>query len=107
MASWIATRPMFALIILIILLVLASGISAKIVRDKMLKEKEIEIRMEKKALEEREREYRQQHEAALRAVKLERDRLKARLGDLEKRREEIEPPKDVNELISRFRALGY
>jgi len=107
LVSRLATNPMLVLIVLIILLALASGISAKITRDRMLKKMEVEIRMEKKALEERERELRKDYERSLKSIRAERDRLKGRLGELEGLREDLKPPESVNELISRFRALGY
>lgn len=107
LGSWIVSKPWVALSILLILILLATGISAKIVRDRTLLEAEKIIRMEKAALEAREEENQLKYKRDIQPILRERNQLRKRLADLRGEREAVKPPESENELVSRFRALGY
>jgi Na+-transporting methylmalonyl-CoA/oxaloacetate decarboxylase gamma subunit len=107
LASWIVSKPLIALLLILILILASAGISATVVRNRTLLEAEKLIKQEKKALEQREKQYKLEFDHKLQPIIRERNRLKRNLVALQGERKSIKAPESEDELVARFRALGY
>ena len=104
MASWIVTRPILALIIVLLLILLASGASGYFVNQRAVAARIQALKDQARENEEKMAKMEQEYLAVVTPIIAEREALKKRLAGAVKPRK---PPKDDKELIERFRKLGY
>jgi len=106
-SSWvtaIATRPMLALIIVLLLVLLASGVSGYFVSQSATKARIQALKDQAKEYEETMALREQEYQKKLGPIIAQRNALKKRI---EAGKIPAKPPKDEKELIERFGKLGY
>jgi|SRR3990172_530733 len=100
---WIASKPIFALIFLLVLILSTNAISGWYIHRKMNSEMVHQLKKQAEEYEKKSKEKEQEFQKIINPLIEERDALKKRLIKIVP----AKPPANETELIKRFKALGY
>src|SRR4030042_6350257 len=104
LAGWIVTRPILALTVIMVLLLVVSGASGYLANQRAVAAKIQALKDQAKDYEEKMEKMEEEYLAVVTPIIAEREELKKRLTGAAKPRK---PPKDDKDMIERFRKLGY
>jgi cell division protein FtsL len=104
---WIATNPLHVLIIILVIIAASAMAMERHTRSKMLLERERILQEKQAAWDSREAVLRKKFSEELAPVLAERNELRSRLEAITKRRGKFVKPQTNEEIVSRFRELGY
>ena len=104
LVSLIVSRPILALTLILLLVLMVSGASGYLVHQRAVAARIQALKDQAKDYEEKMEKLEKEYLAVVTPIVIERDALKKRLAGAVKSRR---PPKDDKEMIERFGKLGY